>query len=100
MCRITDDPLQLCPLCYQGGACWTSIRRHHRKDAEGGPEPEEAQPLVQPSQERTNPWDARWLEPAYLPYWTLSGDYQSPSSDHPPALRARARVAHAREDSN
>lgn len=43
-----------------------------------------------------SPWDARFLEPAYLPYWTLSGDFPREFT----ATRARARIARTREESD
>ena len=76
MCRTRLDPEYLCSICYEGGACWYSLKPIFPVEPELFDDEEIWEPF---------------LDPNSILYWTRSGDYQS-------ATRARARVAHTREE--
>ena len=83
MCKITDDLSDLCQTCYDGGACWSAI---YRLDP---PPPSFPVEVMEDLEHEPDEWDARFLEPAYLPYWTLSGNFQQDGY-----VRARALCTH------
>ncbi len=75
MCRYTDDPDDLCHLCYEGGCCWK-----HMPVRPSLPVEEPAHLL----EEELTGWDWIWMHPESIMYWTASGCR--------PLALARARV--------
>jgi len=65
MCRITDDPDDLCHDCWHGGWCWSSLG----PSISTGTNPSS---LYVRTDELTG-WDWVWMSPESILYWTVSG---------------------------